>query len=102
MDARNFVDLANTQSKVLNVEFELTPALYEVTTTTRVSATYDGHSVYIDFTESETTPRAYRYNVIVLDAETGEQIVTGNGGATWNEALSIVRWNAVEVHFRNA
>ncbi len=65
----------------------------EVATTTVFKATFRGHPVRVEFTESETDPAEYRFNAWVFDAETGERITIGNGGEDWQTALAIVHWN---------
>lgn len=59
---------------------------------TEVETTYDGHGVRLTFTDSDSNPPAYRYNVIVHELTTGKQIATGNGSRTWKEAFEIVHW----------
>jgi hypothetical protein len=41
---------------------------------------------------------ACRFNATVFDAETGEQIATGNGGRDWADGLSMVNWKQVKSH----
>jgi len=101
MSASNFIEMANKEAEIHGVEFELTTDLYEVFRTTQVSATVGGHGVVIDFTETETCPPEYRFNALVRDRETGEQIGTGNGGRDWEEALMQVHWQDVTIHFES-
>ncbi|GAA3743882.1 hypothetical protein GCM10022239_19130 [Leifsonia bigeumensis] len=66
---------------------------------TEVHTEFNGHSVRIEFVESESNPPSYKYNATVYDAETGEQIGTGNGASNWEEAFSIVHWSEMINHW---
>lgn len=67
--------------------------------TTEVWAEYEGHPVRITFTETDSSPREYRYNAAVYDSETGDLIATGNGGGDWQDAFSIVQWQKLTNHW---
>ncbi|MFB4348604.1 hypothetical protein [Microbacterium sp. CR_7] len=64
----------------------------------RADATFRGHPVRVDFTDSESHPD-YKYNVTVYDAASGELIATGNGGRDWSDALSIVHWQNLNIRW---
>lgn len=98
MSTKNLVERANKEAALYGVEFELTADLFQIFRTTQVSATVGGRSVKIDFTETDTSPAAYRFNATVFDADIGEQIATGNGGKDWDDALSMVNWKRVKSH----
>ena len=99
MSAKNLIEMTNKEAAIYGVEFEQTSDSLEIFRTTQVSATVGGRSVKIDFTETDTNPAAYRFNATIFDAETGEQITTGNGGRDWTDALSMVNWKRVKNHF---
>lgn len=99
MSARNLIEMTNKGAAIYGVEFGLTADLFEIFRTTQVSANVGGRSVKIEFTETDTSPEAYRFNATVFDAESGELIATGNGGRDWEDALSKVNWKRVKNHF---
>ena len=92
MDATQLVDLANKHLGIYGGVTLQTPESPERFYTTEVVADFNGHPVRIEFTESDSNPREYRFNATVYDGETGEQITTGNGGSDWDDAFSIVQW----------
>jgi len=100
MEATKLIELANDALKYKGGgEFDAPVNSPEEYKTVEVSASFDGHSVVIKFTDHASNPAQYRYNASAYDAETGELIATGNGGETWEDGLDSVHWQKVAAHF---
>ena len=63
-----------------------------------VIGSFRGHPIRVEFTETEGHPQ-YRFNATIYDAETGEHIGTGNGGPNWEEGLTIVHWQKLNMRW---
>lgn len=99
MDDKTLIALANDNIAVEGEGGALRITGTERYSTIEVNAEYDGHSVRVEFTDTDTNPREYRYNAAVYDAETGELITIGNGAKDWDVALSIVQWGKLRNHW---
>ena len=102
MNADDLLAQANQAAEVFGLSFVDAGDDANVFKMTRIRAAVNGRGVVVEFTMSDSDPVRYRYNATVRDAETGEMIATGNGGEDWNEALSIVHWQAIGPHFEKA
>lgn len=73
----------------------------EIYSVVEVESSYNGNPIKLVFTDHSSVNPAYRYNLEIVDPESGETVATGNGGADWGEALSIVHWQELDLYYSN-
>lgn len=57
----------------------------------------DGRDVRIEIREWQSELPAYRWSVWVYDADSGDPIGRGNGGATLKDAIDVYQWQALGI-----
>jgi hypothetical protein len=96
MEPKDLLDLVNANGEATFEYDSFVPP--ERFYTTQLRAIWDGHSVTLKFTETDSVNQAYRFNVSVYDTETAEIVATGNGAEDWETAFATVHWNELKRH----